>query len=81
MDSSDDDFIDNLLESDFLDSTNLMETICNILPASSNNFDWHFGDEVNQGRGPGQRDQYFHVRDILGRCQNDNPAKFRRLFR
>ena len=79
MDSSDDDSIDNLLESDFCHSTNLMESICKVLPASSRNFDWHHEDEVNPGRGP--RSQYFHVRDILGRYITDNPAKFRRLFR
>ena len=76
--SSDEDLIDNLLDSDFCNSTNLMETFINVLPASPRNFDWHFEDEVNPGR---PKDQYFNVRDILPRCVNDNPAKFRRLFR
>ena len=58
--SSDDEFIEKLLENDaniILHSANLLES----MPSTSNDFDWNFDDdEVN----PGRSDQHFHDRTM-----------------
>ena len=78
MDSSDDEFIANLMDLDaaiMCDSTNHMEFLST--PSTPNDFNWNFDDEVN----PGRPNQHFHDRNMLKFCITKTPAMFYRLFR
>ena len=79
MDSSDDEFFENLMELDAATiqlSADLWESFSTTLPSTSN-LDFDFKDEVN----PGRPNYNFHDRNMLKFCQTKTPAMFYRLFR